>query len=191
MRYLTYCASAFLLLTVFLFTPAGQADASEPADFVSWALEQGKSCDKTWNRFTSSATVQTYGRGIPLRSMPNGRVSRGAHITSARQTRTAQRSSVSFKGRTASTYYLQRSTRTRGSATRDGGFLHSISKLRKSFSHGRMRPINTRISRADDFTRRTSFSRRNRFNSFGRRSASSRRGGHQRPAPRTDRPRRR
>jgi hypothetical protein len=191
MRYLTCCAAVLLLLAASLVVPSGHADASESADFVTWALEQGKSCDTNWDRFTSTVATGAVRKGSAGGEFTGGRAYRSYPRSSRKIGKSTTRSSISFKGRTSSTNFLSLSTRPRNGPTRGVGHLKSPAKARLTLGHKFKRPFNSRMQVKRSFSGRGVLFKRHKSTSFGRWSRSRRRGGFQRPAYRADRPKRR
>ena len=156
------------------------AVASESGEFVEWALQQGKACDRSWNNFVES---QPDGVGVARTGI------RG--VTAHYSARTASGLYTNGKGfiHKANLPFLPVSTRDRNGPARGLMRLDSPASARLNVPYTRKRPFNSRTELSSSLRRRTGAMRLSVTSSHRISRVSRTRRGVSRPAFRTSRPR--
>jgi len=175
-----FALSAVSVLYVALCLSTASAVASESGEFVEWAMQQGRACDRSWNSFVKSqpdgvGVACAKVRGITAR--PPGQTGTGIY-TNGR--------GFIHKG---SLPFLPFSTRERSGPARGLGKLDHPASARLNVPHTRKRPFNSRTELGSHRRRRTGATRLSVTSSHRISRVSRTRRGVSRPAFRTSRPR--
>ncbi len=188
MRQFTTLILPIIVFALALSIPLKESRATEPDEFVAWAIKQGQACDREWSRIASAPThsreftlisckAKSY-RGYSTYERPRYPAARRAEWTHP-PSRFIHGGDIPF---------LPLSTRSRNGPSRGTGLLRHPAQARLSISHKYRRPLNSWVQKKRYFGTRSDFTRP-RLTSFGRISrGSGRRGYATRPAYRPDRP---
>ena len=190
MKLFTTLVLPLIIFALALSVPTNEAGATEPDEFVAWAIKQGQSCDREWSRIVG-ATSSRRDLASPSCRVRTGRGS----STPVRTIQTAvhraewTHTTTSFSHR-GDLPFLPLSTRNRNGPSRGTGVLRNPAQAQLGISHEYRRPLNSWVQRKRSFGQRSDFTRP-RLTSYGRISTQSgRRGAATRPAYRPDRPKR-
>jgi hypothetical protein len=169
------------LLAALLCASYVDVSAGESGDFIEWALQQGKACDRKWNSFVQA---QPDGSGSPRSCGEPRRTSSFASREFG--------PSLTGKGSTreAGMPFLQRSTRERGGPSRGTMALKNPAAARLNVPYDRLRPAKSSLQFRRHFGPRSGAIRPYNKPTHRIRTLSSWRKGSSRPAYRASRPRR-
>jgi len=190
MRQFTTLVLPVIVFALVLSISLKEARATEPDEFVEWALKQGQACDREWSRIAGATTFPrefTLISGKARSYRGYARHDRPLHTAVRRVEWTHPPSRFSHGGDLP---FLPLSTRSRNDPSRGTGVLRHPAQARLGIPHKYRRPLNSWVQKRRHFGTRSDFTRP-RLTSFGRISrGSGRRGYPTRPAYRPDRPKR-
>jgi len=170
-------AFPFLLAAATIMIPEG-VQASEHSDFVNWALDQGKTFDKSWIRMTGGKAAAV-SRSSITSARPAALRARSASGKALRSNGASKPLSTHFTQR-GTPPLLKMSTNPRSSPTRGVGRMTNPSSISRGAPYNRKRPYSSSSQIRSSIGKRKDFSRP-RIKSFGRISSGGRRGGISRP----------
>jgi hypothetical protein len=168
-------------LAALLCTLCVEASAAESGDFIEWALQQGRACDRKWNVFVQaqpegSGASHTFSTASPARSHASSEIGRNlSGIGSIKKTGLP---------------FLPRSTRERGGPSRGMTPLKNPAAARLNIPYDRLRPLKSRMQLRSHFGPRPGAIRPYNKGTHRIRTLSSWRRTPSRPAYRASRPRR-
>ena len=173
-----FALSAVSVLYVAICLSTASAVASESGEFVEWAMQQGRACDRSWDSFVKS---QPDGVGVARAKV------RGMTTHSTAQTKTFANTNARGFIHKANLPFLPISTRKRNGPARGLGKLDHPASARLNVPHKRRRPFNSRTELGSSRRRRTGATRLRVTSSHRISRVSRRRRGVSRPTFRTTR----